>query len=186
MPTAAWAFDRFSDVPDSNVFHDDIGWMADNGVTLGCNPPTNDQYCPSDNVTREQMAAFMRRLAENQVVDAATAVDSDTLDGRDSSEFDNVFAVVSLNSGTLTVLSQNGLADAVKDGIGDYTLTFDRDVDACAWTATVGARNGATQTSTRTITLNGGGIGDPSVIRVHVEDGVGSEVDATFNIAVTC
>ena len=32
------------------------------------------QRCPEDNVTRAQMAAFMRRLAENQVVGAATAV----------------------------------------------------------------------------------------------------------------
>ncbi len=71
-PVAAYAIDRFTDVPTSNVFHDDIGWLADAGVTLGCNPPDNDQFCPSDNVTREQMAAFMRRLAENQVVDAAT------------------------------------------------------------------------------------------------------------------
>jgi hypothetical protein len=39
-----------------------------------CTPPTNTNYCPEDNVTRGQMAAFMRRLGENQVVDAATAV----------------------------------------------------------------------------------------------------------------
>ncbi len=83
-PTAVWAADRFTDVPDTNVFHSDITWLADAGVTLGCNPPDNTLYCPSDNVTREQMAAFMRRLAENQVVDAATAVDADTLDGLDS------------------------------------------------------------------------------------------------------
>lgn len=71
-PAAVWASDRFTDVPDSNIFHDDITWLADAGVTLGCNPPSNDRYCPSDNVTREQMAAFMRRLAENRVVDAGT------------------------------------------------------------------------------------------------------------------
>lgn len=69
-PATVWAVDRFTDVSDNNVFHDDISWLADAGVTLGCNPPTNDQFCPRDNVTREQMSAFMRRLAENQVVDA--------------------------------------------------------------------------------------------------------------------
>jgi hypothetical protein len=31
------------------------------GVTLGCNPPTNDEYCPDDLVTRGQMAAFLKR-----------------------------------------------------------------------------------------------------------------------------
>ena len=72
VPTTVWAIDRFTDVPDTNVFHDDISWLADNGVTLGCNPPANTEFCPSDNVTREQMAAFMRRLAVNGVVDAAT------------------------------------------------------------------------------------------------------------------
>jgi hypothetical protein len=70
IPTATWAADKFTDVPDSNIFHDDITWLADAGVTLGCNPPTNDKFCPGSTVTREQMAAFMRRLADNQVVDA--------------------------------------------------------------------------------------------------------------------
>ena len=61
-PTAAWASDRFSDVPDSNVFHDDISALAESGVTRGCNPPANTEYCPGDFVTREQMAAFLNRL----------------------------------------------------------------------------------------------------------------------------
>jgi hypothetical protein len=71
-PTAVWAADQFTDVPDSNVFHDDIGWLADAGVTFGCNPPDNTLFCPDANVTRGQMAAFMHRLADNQVVDAAS------------------------------------------------------------------------------------------------------------------
>ncbi|MGD2052404.1 MAG: S-layer homology domain-containing protein [Acidimicrobiia bacterium] len=72
IPVAAFASHSFNDVPDTSVFHGDISWLADAGVTLGCNPPDNDQFCPSSNVTREQMAAFLRRLAENQVVDAAS------------------------------------------------------------------------------------------------------------------
>lgn len=72
LPSAALASHQFTDVPDSNIFHDDIGWLSDSGVTLGCNPPANDEFCPKGNVTREQMAAFMRRLAENQVVDAGS------------------------------------------------------------------------------------------------------------------
>lgn len=79
--TIAVAGHTFTDVPDSNTFHNDIAWMADSGVTRGCNPPANDEYCPSENVTREQMAAFLRRLSEGQVVDAGT------LGGMDSSEF---------------------------------------------------------------------------------------------------
>jgi hypothetical protein len=71
-PIAVYASHSFHDVPDSNTFHEDIAWLADAGVTKGCNPPDNTEYCPKDNVSREQMAAFMRRLAENQVVDAGT------------------------------------------------------------------------------------------------------------------
>jgi hypothetical protein len=76
-PLAVVAADAFTDVPDSNVFHDDIAWLADANVTKGCNPPDNTEFCPGDNVTREQMAAFMRRLAQNKVVDAATAETAD-------------------------------------------------------------------------------------------------------------
>jgi hypothetical protein len=69
-PLTAVATHSFDDVPNDNTFHNDIAWLKDAAVTLGCNPPDNDEFCPEDNVTREQMAAFMRRLAENQVVDA--------------------------------------------------------------------------------------------------------------------
>jgi hypothetical protein len=101
IPVAAVASHQFTDVPDSNIFHDDIAWMRDNNVTRGCNPPANDKYCPGNTVTREQMAAFMHRLATNKVVDAATAeeaehattadsatkaVDADTVDGFDAAE----------------------------------------------------------------------------------------------------
>lgn len=69
--TVALASHRFDDVSSGNVFHEDITWLKESGVTVGCNPPANTEYCPEESVTREQMAAFMRRLAENQVVDAA-------------------------------------------------------------------------------------------------------------------
>lgn len=72
IPVASWASDTFNDVPDTNVFHDDIAWLADAGITKGCNPPDNTEFCPGNAVTREQMAAFMRRLATNRVVDAGT------------------------------------------------------------------------------------------------------------------
>jgi hypothetical protein len=67
-PIAVLASHQFVDVPTSNIFHDDIAWIADKGVTLGCSAT---EYCPNDFVTREQMAAFLHRLGVNQVVDAA-------------------------------------------------------------------------------------------------------------------
>jgi parallel beta-helix repeat protein len=46
---------------DGNIFELDIEWMNREGITKGCNPPTNDQYCPDSSVTRGQMAAFLVR-----------------------------------------------------------------------------------------------------------------------------
>ncbi|MCH7670480.1 MAG: S-layer homology domain-containing protein, partial [Acidobacteria bacterium] len=50
----------FTDTTDS-VFESDIEWLADQGITNGCNPPTNTRFCPDDRVTRGQMAAFLDR-----------------------------------------------------------------------------------------------------------------------------
>lgn len=62
IPAIVYASHQFTDVSSSNTFHDDIAWLADNGITKGCNPPTNTEFCPGDAVTRGQMAAFMRRF----------------------------------------------------------------------------------------------------------------------------
>ncbi|HLT95535.1 MAG TPA: 5'-nucleotidase C-terminal domain-containing protein [Acidimicrobiia bacterium] len=64
--------DRFVDVPDDNIFHNDIGWMAEQDITRGCNPPDNDEFCPSDNVTRGQMAAFFVRALGLTATDSGT------------------------------------------------------------------------------------------------------------------
>jgi hypothetical protein len=91
-PLAVYASHTFDDVPDSNVFHNDIAWLEQSGVTTGCNPPTNNLFCPGDDVTREQMAAFMHRFAEylgaedGTPAEADHAADAGTLDGADLSE----------------------------------------------------------------------------------------------------
>lgn len=63
VPALAFAShpDGFEDVPDSNVFHDDIEWMAETGVTKGCNPPENTEYCPDRALIRGEEAAFFHR-----------------------------------------------------------------------------------------------------------------------------
>ena len=65
-PAAAIALDRFTDVGGDNIFHADIDWLAEREITVGCNPPDNDRFCPDDAVTREQMAAFLHRFADSQ------------------------------------------------------------------------------------------------------------------------
>ena len=52
--------DPFTDDDDS-IFEADIERLAAAGITKGCNPPTNDRFCPDGSVTREQMAAFLVR-----------------------------------------------------------------------------------------------------------------------------
>jgi hypothetical protein len=81
IPLAAHAATSlFTDVSDSSIFVDDINWMKTAGITNGCNS-AGTEYCPEENVTRQQMAAFMHRLATKRVVDAGT------LDGKDSKDF---------------------------------------------------------------------------------------------------
>ncbi len=50
--------DYFDDDEDS-IFEDDINRIAEAGITTGCNPPENDEYCPTDFVRRDQMAKFL-------------------------------------------------------------------------------------------------------------------------------
>ena len=45
----------------ASIFVEDIQWLAGTGITLGCNPPSNTRFCPTQYVTRGQMAAFLQR-----------------------------------------------------------------------------------------------------------------------------
>jgi hypothetical protein len=56
----ATATDYFTD-DDASIFEDNINRLAEAGITRGCNPPANDNYCPGDNLTRGQIAAFFHR-----------------------------------------------------------------------------------------------------------------------------
>ncbi|GAA1337426.1 S8 family serine peptidase [Arthrobacter roseus] len=60
---------RFSDVPDSLKFSQNINWMADEGLTTGYPDGT---YRPFGTVNRDAMAAFMYRLAGEPAFDAPT------------------------------------------------------------------------------------------------------------------
>jgi hypothetical protein len=49
----------FTDVDTSSAFCPNVEWLKNRKVTLGC---TVTEYCPTDPVSRLQMAAFMNRL----------------------------------------------------------------------------------------------------------------------------
>ena len=75
--------DFFSDDADS-VFEDDINRLAASGITRGCNPPANDNYCPDKPVTRGQMAAFLVRA-----YGYADSGEGDRFDDDDGSQFED-------------------------------------------------------------------------------------------------
>lgn len=71
LPVAANADSTgFRDVAPDDTHAAAIAWLATNGITEGCGE--GDTYCPSDEVTRAQIASLLRRMAEAGVVDAAT------------------------------------------------------------------------------------------------------------------
>jgi len=85
-PAEEGAPPSFDDVPADHIFHDEIVWLAGQGITRGCNPPDNTAFCPDDPVTRGQMAAFLNRTfglpaaADNYFVDDDGVVFEDDID----------------------------------------------------------------------------------------------------------
>ena len=55
--------DHFIDDED-NAFADSINRLATHHVTLGCNPPDNDKFCPDRTLTRAEMASFFVRAKD--------------------------------------------------------------------------------------------------------------------------
>lgn len=64
---------RFIDTAES-VFVGDIDAIAAAGITFGCNPPSNERYCPVAPVTRGAIAAMLSRALDlpDAMVDAFT------------------------------------------------------------------------------------------------------------------
>ena len=62
---------------ESSPFEADIEWLADEGITAGCNPPDNDHFCPDEAVTRAQMASFLDRALDLPKADGDRFTDDD-------------------------------------------------------------------------------------------------------------
>ena len=94
---------RFSD-DDGNVHEANIEIIAGLRITLGCNPPGNDRYCPGEEVTRAQMMAFLARaLGETGNPEVAVSRFSDVPP--------NAWYLPSLER-----LAERGIATAYEDG----------------------------------------------------------------------
>jgi hypothetical protein len=61
LPTASDSY--FTDT-GSSVHAASINALAAAAITEGCNPPDNDNFCPKQQVTRGQMAAFLARALD--------------------------------------------------------------------------------------------------------------------------
>ncbi len=126
IPAVARGGHQFTDVGDTNIFHADIAWMANEGITLGCNPPANDKYCPGDTVTREQMAAFMHRLDTNRIAPLEARVNA----------LEALLAGVTRNGDTLTFSAinlqvVNGQGETeTSNGLGNVIIGYNEDTGA--------------------------------------------------------
>jgi hypothetical protein len=150
VPVAVIAAHSFDDVPDSNQFHESIAWMQENGITIGCNPPANTLYCPEDNVSRQQMAAFMRRLAQTDgsagagVTDPADTV---TVSGTTYVEL----LTLEANATAEANVTLNGHVTLSKpDTAGSYQVIVAR--DSCTGTI-VGAGGWSSEATTESATV---------------------------------
>ncbi len=71
--------DPFSD-DNSSIFEDEIEKLRASGITLGCNPPTNDRYCPGQPVRRDAMASFLGRAEGLRPIEPPVRVDTTDVD----------------------------------------------------------------------------------------------------------
>lgn len=114
--------DRFDDVVAEHPHEEGIGWVADAGVSVGCNQ-AGTEYCPSDTVTRAQMGTFMHRLSGNDP-DTPPSVHAERADQLGGAE---LFAAATVDDeGNIEV--ESGAVDSVDHlGTGEYRIHFSED-----------------------------------------------------------
>ena len=86
VPDESIAFD---DVSEDNTHYDSIQALAADGITLGCG---EEVFCPTDPVTREQMASFLTRALDLDIPDEPI-VFGDVLE--DNTHYDSIQALAS-------------------------------------------------------------------------------------------
>jgi hypothetical protein len=131
VPAIALANHQFSDVPTGSTFHNAISDLADAGIVTGC---AAGQYCPSNPVTRAQMAGFMTRGLGSSAAATGAIVQSE------AAEY--FVATVDLKPGSISGGTVYVAVDAdvsVVDTVGDcpcgvyvglYDVTNDQDSPA--------------------------------------------------------
>ena len=124
----AGAGDRFVD-DDGHLFESDIERIAEAAVTVGCNPPGNDRFCPDRRVTRAEMASFLARARGlTPIIPPARTSPLPGNPGADypvpteAREVDTSRPDVVIGSGTPSSCTSGAVVDAVARG---GIITFD-------------------------------------------------------------
>jgi hypothetical protein len=119
--------DHFDD-DDGSIFEADINAIAEAGITKGCNPPANNLYCPTEAVTRDQMASFLARA-----LDLTSMVPSPrpglgwelVVSGLDSP----IQVLAPPGEDRLLIAQQGGLVRSVENGVLSTFLDIEDDVE---------------------------------------------------------
>jgi len=103
-----------------HTFENDIDKLGTAGVTKGCNPPTNDRYCPDDLVQRDQMASFLARALGLDPIIPPTRDDP-------SAELTFIFLAVAQGDATLYIgpCGEMGLIDVNRFKDDDVLAAMD-------------------------------------------------------------
>lgn len=110
IPPTVLAAHSFSDVPTEHPFHTAISNLAGSGVTLGCG---GGNYCPSNAVTRDQMAGFL-----NRGLGRATGIEGTTTFLTAQSSYVATASIVSGNPGGAGFVLVTGSVTAYTDTLG--------------------------------------------------------------------
>ena len=165
-------------IPSTSAFCQDVVWIRNRGVTLGCTPT---QYCPFEFVSRLQMAAFMRRLGEALFPSTCAAGQLLKWDGaawrcaNDDASIGNG-TVISIASGTGLAGAPNPLTAAGSIGISpSYRLPqpctsgqVPKSNGSGGWACAADASSGGTVTNVATGTgLTGGPITTNGTVAIN-------------------
>jgi hypothetical protein len=145
---------------------------------------TNTSTAPNSAGLGIQVAATRSPLTVNATAGKATNLNVDKLDGLDSTELVRSLWAVVASDGTL--LRGKG-ATGVTVGGGGYFVRFNRNISACAYTATVGALNTAYTDPGEAQAFHSTGAGHATGdVYVAMSDTDTGALSRGFSLVVTC
>ena len=139
----------FFDVESTSGFCPNVDWLKNRGVTVGCN---TNLYCPTQLVSRAQMASFLNRLAN--VMSPIYLNEQDTWSfAIPVIDLDNNSVVCALPAGHIVEGSprlahgEGFLLGGFGSDVGNFQIQFVESVDQGAWTPVSSARQGTSTDS---------------------------------------